>query len=184
IMGIDPSITASGIVILEDGKIIQAVTLPNRKDLGTISRVLDIVSVIEGLIRHYQPALIVIEGFSYASKGRSVFDTAYLGYRIREELERLRIEKNIPWIEVPPTQLKQFATGQGNAKKEIILQQVYKRWGVELHDNNQGDAFVLAQIGRAYLGQTDNLTAFQAEVIAALKGEKPAKKPRKKKVKE
>ena len=187
IIGIDPSLTSTGIVVLRGNKVELAVTTKNKPELGTIDRVRliyeRIVCVAENLTdgeKWQAPDLIVIEGFSYGSKGRSVFDIAYLGWRIREELERLRTEDNIPWLEVPPSQLKKFATGQGNANKEIILQQVYKRWGVEFSDNNQADAYVLAQIGRAYLGETDDLTAFQLEVIANLKGEKPKKKSRKK----
>ena len=187
IIGIDPSLTSTGIVVLRGNKVELAVTTKNKPALGTIERVRliyeRIVDIQENLSdgeKWQAPDLIVIEGFSYGSKGRSVFDIAYLGWRIREELERLRTEDNIPWLEVPPSQLKKFATGQGNANKEIILQQVYKRWGVEFSDNNQADAYVLAQIGRAYLGGMDDLTAFQQEVIANLKGEKPKKKPRKK----
>ena len=191
IIGIDPSLTATGIVVFRDGKLELAETTKNRPELGTIKRVTDIRFHIGSIIDNLEtkeewdnkwqaPDLIVIESFSYGSKGRSVFDIAYLGWRIREDLERLKEQDNIPWLEVPPSQLKKFATGQGNANKEIILQQAYKRWGYETHDNNVADAFVLAQIGRAYLGETDDLTAFQREVIANLKGEKPAKKPRKK----
>jgi crossover junction endodeoxyribonuclease RuvC len=190
IIGIDPSLTSTGIVVLRDGEIEIAQTTKNKPELGTICRVHSILHQIIGTLNDMDdiykpelsqaPDLIVIEGFSYGSKGRSVFDIAYLGWRIREELERLRTGDNIPWLEVPPSQLKKFATGQGNANKEIILQQVYKRWGVEFSDNNQADAYVLAQIGRAYLGETDDLTAFQQEVIANLKDEKPKKKTRKK----
>lgn len=190
IVGIDPSLTATGIIVLRDGKVELAETTKNRPDLGTIERVKlireRIIDITENLSDGKQwqaPDLIVIEGFSYGSKGRSVFDIAYLGWRIREDLERLKEQDNIPWLEVPPSQLKKFATGQGNTNKEIILQQVYKRWGYETHDNNIADAYVLAQIGRAYLQDSykpDDLNLFQLEVIANLKGEKPKKKPRKK----
>jgi len=182
IIGIDPSLTATGIVVLRDGKVELAETTKNRPELWTIDRVKliyqRIIDIVENLTDGEQwqaPDLIVIEGFSYGSTGRKLFDIAYLGWRIREELERLREQDNIPWIEVPPTQLKRFATGKGNANKEIILQQVYKRWGVELSDNNQADAFVLAKIGEAYLQDSykpDDLNLFQFEVIQSLKGEK------------
>jgi len=190
IIGIDPSLTSTGIVVLRGNKVELAVTTKNKPALGTIERVRliyeRIVDIQENLSdgeKWQAPDLIVIEGFSYGSKGRSVFDIAYLGWRIREELEWLKEQDNIPWLEVPPSQLKKFATGQGNANKEIILQQVYKRWGYETHDNNIADAYVLAQIGRAYLQDSykpDDLNLFQLEVIANLKGEKPKKKPRKK----
>ena len=189
VVGIDPSLTSTGIVVLRNNEIGKALTTKNEPKLGTIERVRRIYeqinNVIENLstcyvnayigdkrmIRWEPPSLIVIEGFSYGSKGRGVFDIAYLGWRIREELERYRTEDDIPWLEVSPSQVKQFATGKGNANKEIVLQQVYKRWGVELTDNNQADAYVLAQIGRAYLSEMDNLTDFQQKVIRALRKE-------------
>jgi hypothetical protein len=52
---------------------------------------------------------------------------------------------------------------------------VYKRWGVELRDDNQADAFGLAKIGAAYLDVEMCETAAQREVIANLKSP-PAKK--------
>ena len=189
VVGIDPSLTGTGIIVLRNGEPGKALTTKNEPKLGTIERVRRIYeqinNVIENLstcyvnayigdmrmIRWEPPSLIVIEGFSYGSKGRGVFDIAYLGWRIREELERYRTEDDIPWLEVSPSHVKQFATGKGNANKEIVLQQVYKRWGVELTDNNQADAYVLAQIGRAYLGEADDLTDFQQKVIRALKKE-------------
>lgn len=183
VMGLDPSLTSTGIVLLNDGQIEIARTTKNQPDIGTVARVLAIVKEIEKIINHpnIPPDLVVIEGFSFGSTGRSLFDTAYLGWRIRESLESFRERDNIPWIEVSPAQLKQFATGKGNAPKEVVLQQVYKRWGVELRDNNQADAFTLAKIGEAYLRYPqDRLPDFQLGVIQALKGEKPPKKPRKK----
>ena len=198
VVGIDPSLTGTGIIVLRNGELGKALTTKNEPKLGTIERVRRIYeqinNVIENLatyssaayfaanclespplspkkIQWEPPSLIVIEGFSYGSKGRGVFDIAYLGWRIREELERYRTEDDIPWLEVSPSQVKQFATGKGNANKEIVLQQVYKRWGVEFNDNNQADVYVLAQIGRAYLSEMDNLTDFQQKVIRALRKE-------------
>jgi len=194
IIGIDPSLTATGIVVLRDGEVELAEKTKDRPELGTIKRVTDIRFRIGSIIDNLEtkeewdnkwqaPDLIVIEGFSYGSKGRSVFDIAYLGWRIREQLEQLKEQDNVPWIEVPPTQLKKFATGKGNTNKEIILQQVYKRWEYETDNNNIADAFVLAKIGEAYFkakNETEQkLTDFQFEVIADLLGDKP-KKSRKK----
>lgn len=184
IIGIDPSLTSTGIVVLRDGQIETAATTKNRPELGTIERVRLIKQEITTLDALSEtPDLFVIEGFSFASKGRSVFDIAYLGWRIREDLEYFKSDFGIPWIEVPPTQLKKFATGKGNTNKEIILQQVYKRWNYETDNNNIADAFVLAKIGEAYFKAKNEieqkLMDFQFEVIADLLGDKP-KKSRKK----
>lgn len=192
ILGLDLSLTATGIVSLNNGTVEMAETTKNRPELDVRKRVLLIRDRIVKIIKHPNIAfdLIVVEGFSYGSKGRSVFDIGYLGNRIKEELDYFKESENIPWLEVSPSQLKLFATGKGNANKEIILQQVYKRWGVEFSDNNQADAYVLARIGEAYLNwKAANyiLTEYQLGVIANLKGlkrEKPPAKKTRKKVKE
>jgi len=49
-------------------------------------------------------------------------------------------------LQVPPMTLKKYVTGKGTAKKDEILLQVYKRYGVELSDNNAADAYGLARI--------------------------------------
>jgi crossover junction endodeoxyribonuclease RuvC len=170
-IGIDPSLTGTGMVVLKDGELYTARTVKNKPDLPIIQRVSDIYCNVLNVanIQKYTPGkdkiILAIEGFSYGSKGRAVFETGYLGWRIREELVEA---SSVPYIDVPPTALKKFATGKGNCGKDLILQQVYKRWGIELSDNNQADAYVLAQIARAHLDKTVVLTTFQAEVMKVL----------------
>lgn len=184
IIGIDPSLTATGIVALQDGKPEVATTTKNRPELPTIERVRVIKQQISKIIEipSFAVDLIVIEGFSFGSRGQSLFETAYLGYRVREDLEGYREREGIPWIEVPPKSLKKFVTDNGNAGKELMLQQVYKRWSYETHDNNIADAYALARVGMAYLGEDSDLYAYQKSVIADLKNPKPKKS--RKKVKE
>ncbi len=48
---------------------------------------------------------------------------------------------NIPLIFVPVTGLKKWATGNGNASKELMMEFAAKRWGVDMEgDDNAGDA--------------------------------------------
>lgn len=155
VIGIDPSLTGTGLVAWRDGKTIIAKTLKNHPNWDIIPRVLSIVEDITneiGNIRddvgwYLPPNMIVIEGFSYGSRGRGLFETAYLGYRIREELEKFKGETNVPWMEVSPNELKKFVTGKGNATKDIMMQQVLKKWGYEAKDNNVADAYALAMMG-------------------------------------
>jgi crossover junction endodeoxyribonuclease RuvC len=42
--------------------------------------------------------------------------------------------------------LKKYATGKGTAKKQEMLLQMYKRWGVEFNDDNAADAYALARL--------------------------------------
>jgi Holliday junction resolvasome RuvABC endonuclease subunit len=49
-------------------------------------------------------------------------------------------------LKVPPMTLKKFAAGKGNAKKQEMLLQIYKRWGVEFTDDNAADSYALARL--------------------------------------
>ena len=49
-------------------------------------------------------------------------------------------------LQVPPMTLKKYATGKGTSKKQEMLLQIYKRWGVEITDDNAADAYALARL--------------------------------------
>lgn len=49
-------------------------------------------------------------------------------------------------LQIPPMTLKKYATGKGNAKKQEMLLQIYKRWGLEFNDDNAADAYALARL--------------------------------------
>ena len=49
-------------------------------------------------------------------------------------------------LQVSPMTLKKFAAGKGNAKKQEMLLQMYKRWGVEFNDDNAADSYALARL--------------------------------------
>lgn len=49
-------------------------------------------------------------------------------------------------LKVPPMTLKKYAAGKGNAKKQEMLLQIYKRWGLEFNDDNAADAYALARL--------------------------------------
>ena len=72
-------------------------------------------------------------------------------------------------ILVAPQQLKKFATGSGNTKKELITKEVLKRWDVDFDDTNLAEAYVLARIACAADTQPEMLK-FQADVVKALEG--------------
>jgi Holliday junction resolvasome RuvABC endonuclease subunit len=47
---------------------------------------------------------------------------------------------------IPPMTLKKYATGKGNSKKQEMLLQIYKNWGVEFTDDNAADSYALARL--------------------------------------
>lgn len=73
---------------------------------------------------------------------------------------------------VPPTSLKKYALGKGNAVgKQHILLGIYKKWGVEFRDDNMADAYVLAQISR-HRNTEAGLLAYELAVLATLRDPK------------
>ena len=70
---------------------------------------------------------------------------AMLGATVRLAL----YEAGIPFFVVAPGQLKKFATGKGTGQKSIVVREVYKRWGLDVKDDNQADACVLAHMAEA-----------------------------------
>ncbi len=73
------------------------------------------------LIDHYRVQTIIMEGLSFGSKGNATRDLAILMGTIQARL------KGFPVI-VPPPTLKKFATGNGKANKEEMVQ------AIETHD--------------------------------------------------
>lgn len=49
-------------------------------------------------------------------------------------------------LQIPPMTLKKYASGKGTSKKQEMLLQIYKRYGVEFNDDNAADAYALARL--------------------------------------
>lgn len=64
----------------------------------------------------------------------------------------LLIRLGIPYALVPPSSLKKYATGRGNANKTQMAVAAQKRFGLEFDDDNQCDAFWLRAMGLDALG--------------------------------
>lgn len=54
-------------------------------------------------------------------------------------------------LKIPPMTLKKYAAGKGNAKKQEMLLQIYKRWGIEFNDDNAADSYGLARLAGKFL---------------------------------
>lgn len=90
--------------------------------------------------------VIAIEGYSFGSQGRAVFDIAELGGIVRFTL--YRAFKTV--VEIPPANLKLFATGKGNAKKDEVLAYAIRQLKYNGSDHNEADALWLLELTRAH----------------------------------
>ncbi len=174
IIGIDPSLTSTGICVMdEEGGILSTEAVTSK--FSGVKRLSDFKKQVIAMCQYIagldQKTVVFIEGYSFGSVGRKEF-IAELGGTIRLTL----FEQEVEFIDVPPTVLKKYATGKGNADKVAVAVAVMKQYCKEFPTTDQTDAFVLAEIGRAYFGLIPNLTKAKEEVIADMKAPKAKKK--------
>jgi crossover junction endodeoxyribonuclease RuvC len=92
--------------------------------------------------------LVVLEGYSFGSKNSQAHALGELGGAVRLSLWGA----SIPYVEVPPSVVKKFATGKGNAGKEEVLVAAVRRLGYEGSNNNEADALWLLLAGLSSYG--------------------------------
>lgn len=115
--------------------------------------------------------LIVVEAPSMASAGRATRDLAGLWWLMFAELTA----SGRPVGVVPPSVLKKWITGVGNADKFRVGQHAAKRWpDVELRTDDEADALVLAGIGLHRLGVLAwTPTTYQVEALTKIEWNGP-----------
>lgn len=109
--------------------------------------------------------LVVIEQPAYAAVGGSHHDRSglwwmvvgtYLGYEYKV-------------AEVPPTVVKKFATGKGNADKDTVLAATIRRYpDANVSNNNVADAVTLAAMGARFMGhpqEVDTVKLLEAMAV-------------------
>ena len=171
-LGLDLSLVGSGVIILENGKIvkqrlIKSKPIPDGKPIDEVRRIRKIVEEIEMIISENIPNVAVIEGLAFMVRNATALvQLSALNYMTRAML----MDYNVPFIIVAPTSLKKFITGNGASKKDVMLMETYKRYGVTIMDDNENDAYGLAQIGLAlHGGNSKATTKLQEEVLLLLK---------------
>lgn len=139
IMGIDQSLTATGVAVLEDGELEHS-SLIKSKHKG-IKRLLDIKTQLLGVFNTYKPDYVSMEGYGFMTHGRA-FELGELGGIIKVTFAELDM---MPVI-IHPSHLKKFVTGKGNCDKSLVLMNIYKKYKVEFDNDNIADAYAIARV--------------------------------------
>lgn len=152
IMGLDLSMTGTGLVIMEDNVIIHQKLIETSPKMGDditrIRYILDNIITSMRLVsfptftKYTHITTVAMEGPSYGVAGatRSLHT---LGKMMGIIEYHLKVEKQLQIEIFPPTTLKKIITGKGSGKKEMMLKEVYKNYGIDFDDNNLCDAFCL-----------------------------------------
>jgi len=126
---------------------------PKGKQKHPLDRWGEYVLSLEPLIKEYQPTLVVIENYGFAGHGlaKLVEQATIIRYFLRQWGYDYQL--------LPPTSLKKFATGKGNAGKGTVMKEVLRRWAIDCETDNEADAVALAFAGLGAHGLLPNMPA-------------------------
>lgn len=157
IVGIDPSLTATGVAVLQvEARLWSVHTVTSRPvrsavpaELAMVKRmnsIRDRVHSLPGLA----PTLAVIEAPAFSKNNGMAHERAGLWWKLYELASEAW---GVPVVVVKPNVRAMYATGKGNAGKDEVMLAVPRRYpDVQITNNNECDAVVLAAMGARLRG--------------------------------
>lgn len=174
VIGLDLSLTATGVALIEDGSItVRTITSKPSGD-SLDARQARLHNLVANLLTNHMPTdpvdLVVIEQPAFSRTTGHHHDRSGLWWMVVDAIWGWR-EEITPMAEVPPTTLKKYATGKGNAAKDAVLLAVARRYPhVDIRDNNMADALVLAAMGARHLEHpVDDVPQLNQTAMAAVR---------------
>jgi crossover junction endodeoxyribonuclease RuvC len=153
VLGLDPSLTSFGAASVDRAGSVIFTEAFRSKQKG-MPRLLeikawlsDLVQAIDEQMGHQDNQLAVMEGYSYAS-GFKAQVLGELGFAVKEVLWEAEVETLI----VPPSSLKKFVSGKGNAQKDEMRLEIFKRFGIEAKTQDELEAAALSVLGWHWIG--------------------------------
>ena len=139
-IGIDQSLRNTGVVILDDkANVIKTYSWqPKTKD---VQRLKEFQTLIENLVSEMGTKDIIygMEGYSFSKFNMAALGE--LGGIIKLTFHNCGVELTT----YQPTVIKKFICGKGNAKKDLMLKYVFKKYKFDTDDDNLADAFAIAR---------------------------------------
>lgn len=171
-VGVDISLVSTGLVTINDDGVLVSERTIKSKPLGkTPTDELVRLADIRDRIMSNMPVdigMVCIEGLAFGVRNATALaQLSGLNYMLREFLHRM----HVPFCIVAPTSLKKFATGRGNSDKNMVMMEVFKRWGFSASNSDTSDAFVLAQMAKGVVELGGKYTKEQTECLTLLRGQ-------------
>lgn len=155
IVGVDPSISSSGVVVLGAAcKFERVQSKPQGDDLANrLARLrmqaLHVMAVLDGPRDDEGIDLVVIEGPAFGSNNSMTHMLSGFWWLLVHGLEKFA-----PVAVVQPGTLKKFATGDGRADKDGMVAAAIAAFPMAgIKNNDVADASALAAMGAVYLGR-------------------------------
>lgn len=153
ILAADLSLTQTGLC-LPDGTTTVFKTTPKADAAGMdeqrhlLGRQRMVRDAVLDYTRRCAADLVAIEGYSYGSPQQAT-QIGGMGAIVRLGLEE---EPDLAWVVVPPASRAKYATGNGNASKDQVLQEVAARRGATFKTTDECDAWVIWELAKAAYG--------------------------------
>lgn len=144
-VGLDLSLTSTG---FSCGDVQKVFTTKNKGP----RRLYDIYEMLKHELNQIDDPIVIIEGYSFASRNSQAHSIGELGGVIRVSLWFYEV----PYIEIPPTVRAKFATGKGNASKGEVVSAISARTGIAWSGpgaDDMCDAWILEECGLLKLGR-------------------------------
>lgn len=160
IVGIDWSLTGTGIVRIVDGAIATKLVKSKGTNADSLAMRIERLRSLVKQVRDFALAgyeaqvggplpLFLIEQPAYSKTAGHAHDRSG-GWWLLVHL----LAKEGLVVEVAPTTLKRYITGKGNSSKDVVLTSVVRAFpDVFVDDNNVADALTLAAMGARQLGR-------------------------------
>jgi Holliday junction resolvasome RuvABC endonuclease subunit len=152
VIGIDPSLTSTGLAAVGDGRVLDIGTVPtvgrkNATILDRGTRLAHIADTVDNWTGKHLPDLVVIETAAYGANFPGTFDRSGLWWMIVERI----IAREIRVLGIAPATRAKYLTGSGKAGKAEVMAAVNAEYGHLLKHpvvkDDCADALVLAAIG-------------------------------------
>ena len=149
-IGLDVSITSTGFCVIDSSFNIlnlgNVTSKPGLHDTMRFNTIWDELS--DKVAFDHETDTVMIEAYAMQSRrGNILVRLAELTGMIKSRLVRdCKFHVN-QTLKCSPSTLKKYALGSGKAEKSMILKTIYKKWNVDIDQDDIGDAYVLSRIG-------------------------------------
>lgn len=153
-IGIDPSLTSTGLYILKQKQQKYWQIDTKSKDyVSLLSRCIYIADVILQAIQQVvgeedDVKLVTIQDYFIGRQQGVVIDLAQLGTIIRYKM----LMRDFKIITAAPKKIKKFVTGNGNSTKQQMMDAVYLKWNYKASTDNLADACGMAYFAKYVWG--------------------------------
>jgi len=176
-VGLDMSLSSTGFSTKsEDGVHVETIKSTPKTAPNDLGRLLYICHAVMDKIPANVGMVCVEDYFTPSNRMQigAAMKLVALGTAMRLALYHARL----PFFIVSPPQLKKFVTGKGNSQKSLIVRDVYRKWGLDVNDDNQADAAVLAYMAEAIWksisgDDVSQLPKYQQDVLKKVIADRP-----------